>query len=416
MFPTDSKALLQESDDSDGDLSSSIDFNYDEKVEESDPVDNVPTPDTNLHTMKEEPDNRTSYGYPNPSRIPPPTSNQFTCEDPNNSDSLGTIESIFENVLISSVPPVDIDETNTIQPPSVNKALYNGDIRSSPVISNTNRMNVDSGPSIKAENDQISGNPVSQVSSNKTNMESAVSNNSSNNTYPVNPIWKSRKITLGKRKVLSCDICNIVFHYKKDLSTHLLKIHDVKLFSCDICQKRFTYRHSLERHKSVHTGVKPYSCDVCQKRFVERHSLKRHKNVHSGVRTFACDICPLKFVQRHSLTRHKSVHDGGKPYGCNTCEKRFAHRASVSRHKCVLAADVTNKKNELTNGDGSLSVRYPLLNARNPLNGLNPNYGKPVSPAAFKNHESGYDADLHDTNENNFSERSDMESDTVANN
>ena len=346
----DSKALLQESEESDGNLSSSIDFTYEDKDDEK---PDIKTLTSEIEKFKKADIENISIDFSDSYRAPS-IGSQFTCDDPDNSDSLGTIESIFENVLISSVPPMDIDTPTTAfsLPPPVKLPSEEGieDMVGSPIIPDFNPSPPINENELKSDDDQSSVSEFSSIKIEKVNVIDRSVDNSptpdSSETHksmlPVsmNSVWKSRKITVGggtrtRRKVLSCDICNIVFHYKKDLSTHLLKIHDVKLFSCEVCQKRFTYRHSLERHKSIHTGVKPYSCDVCGKRFIERHSLKRHKNVHDGIKTFTCDICHMKFQEKHGLTRHRSVHDNSRAFGCNTCSKRFAHRQSLARHRCT---------------------------------------------------------------------------------
>lgn len=70
---------------------------------------------------------------------------------------------------------------------------------------------------------------------------------------------------------------------KKVLVKKLVKIEPKKkqIVTCDICQKVF-HPLSLRRHMKVH--IKKLTCDVpnCQKVFQSEDNLKRHKLNHSG--------------------------------------------------------------------------------------------------------------------------------------
>lgn len=166
-------------------------------------------------------------------------------------------------------------------------------------------------------------------------------------------------------KVYNCDMCEKVFHKKKNLwrhkQRHILResgkreytcqrpgcgekltsweamkahraMHPKIVHQCETCDKVLSSNAALIAHTRTHTGEKPFKCDQCDKTFAQQQSLVTHLLIHAGIKEFVCDICGKQFVDNASLKLHMRLHTGDLPYSCEICGKRFAQSCNLRKH------------------------------------------------------------------------------------
>ena len=156
---------------------------------------------------------------------------------------------------------------------------------------------------------------------------------------------------LNNKDCHSCNTCDKVFMYKKDLLKHI-KEHDPtkedKFYSCDICNKSFVKESEMTEHSIVHKSLTQkdnleptetllqnigenfvttsgYSCNVCDKVFVKKLELVEHKRIHKDERNFKCDHCYRGFKTKSILKKHlKLMHSCIDQDTCEFCNKSFS--------------------------------------------------------------------------------------------
>lgn len=122
-----------------------------------------------------------------------------------------------------------------------------------------------------------------------------------------------------------------------------------KLHLCAKCGKYFTSA-MLAAHAVVHSGLKPYSCDHCDKVFSYKKNLYRHSLLHRGSKPYLCEVCGAGFTQKANLKSHiqSGLHGGQPPerscprrprqpnepgrYVCPMCENEFSTSVSLKLH------------------------------------------------------------------------------------
>ena len=152
----------------------------------------------------------------------------------------------------------------------------------------------------------------------------------------------SKNVSKKLQNNLKCDLCEKVFHYKKNLKNHFQRHHNEIKFSCTFCDKQFAYKLNLARHMEDHTNLKPqtkkqcdYECDICGKAFKSLNTFSTHRaTIHLNKELFECKKCTKQFKQSIHLKRHiKLVHEvHEKNYRCETCNKSCSLKANLLRH------------------------------------------------------------------------------------
>lgn len=122
-----------------------------------------------------------------------------------------------------------------------------------------------------------------------------------------------------------------------------------RLHLCSKCGKYFTAA-SLAAHAVVHSGLKPYSCQHCDKVFSYKKNLYRHSLLHRGAKPYLCEVCGAGFTQKANLESHvRSGLHGAQPaerssqrrarpanepghYLCPMCEHEFSTSVSLKLH------------------------------------------------------------------------------------
>ena len=100
--------------------------------------------------------------------------------------------------------------------------------------------------------------------------------------------WKSAPSS----RHVKCDVC-LKDIRKCNLKDHKLHVHGLSLsnesvevphHSCDICDHVTKYAKDLKKHKkSVHERLLNFSCRFCGKKFYNKGNLNQHEVIHTGV-------------------------------------------------------------------------------------------------------------------------------------
>ena len=110
-----------------------------------------------------------------------------------------------------------------------------------------------------------------------------------------------------KKKVNSCDHCNMIFSTKPNLKSHVLSVHEKRLdFACEYCGKTWATLPVLRNHvKQTHT--QHVVCDICNKKISNPIELRRHKVfVHKETQgAWLCEKCPKRaFFSQSTFEKH----------------------------------------------------------------------------------------------------------------
>lgn len=142
-------------------------------------------------------------------------------------------------------------------------------------------------------------------------------------TPPATPIKKRIRKNIVRELVageFTCDICNEIFLFKKDLPFHMHSKHSKsRRFMCPICptlwqNNNILQKHIVNKHRSDEERVADAKCLYCNEQFSNGRELSRHvSTVHSGVDTFMCDTCGISLNSYRSLARHLKNHQQFPP-------------------------------------------------------------------------------------------------------
>ncbi|RZC42211.1 gastrula zinc finger protein XlCGF52.1-like [Asbolus verrucosus] len=149
-----------------------------------------------------------------------------------------------------------------------------------------------------------------------------------------------------------CDKCNKSYSTQKILKAHLKKCADEdiaaknkkKIFSCEVCNLVLDYaksvvEHCVKEHAMDKKSVKPYTCDLCPMRFSSSTNLIQHKKYHNGSRTHICSFCGKSYITKSDLTVHEYTHFNRRNYKCEFCDKAFNTNKNLRSHKLVVHTD-----------------------------------------------------------------------------
>ncbi|WAR05351.1 LOW QUALITY PROTEIN: ZN676-like protein [Mya arenaria] len=175
----------------------------------------------------------------------------------------------------------------------------------------------------------------------------------------------------------SCDQCEKVFVFGKDLSRHKRIVHHAERFHCEVCGKTYKARYVFDRHMATHADgyvqpmfkceehrymhdqVRRFSCQQCGKAFRQKTCLIIHQKVHSNKKENVCRFCGRAFSQKQSLLRHERIHTGDKPYQCRLCQREFSDAAVVRKHILMVhKCDKDGWKQHIIKTDGPISDHY----------------------------------------------------------
>ncbi|XP_052803176.1 zinc finger protein 836-like [Mya arenaria] len=141
--------------------------------------------------------------------------------------------------------------------------------------------------------------------------------------------------------MFKCEVCNREFTTKFSLGNHIKSAHlDMKkTYSCPTCGRTFSQIRSYRQHANVHAGIRPYVCEICDKSFTYDKSLKEHRYMHDQVRRFSCQQCGKAFRQKTCLIIHQKVHSNKKENVCRFCGRAFSQKQSLLRHERIHTGD-----------------------------------------------------------------------------
>ena len=124
-----------------------------------------------------------------------------------------------------------------------------------------------------------------------------------------------------------CKSCSSKFKQKKHLREHYLRVHGINQyrekyhqeeesaeFSCEQCDSIFHYRKDLNSHIRLQhkkeDEAKTFACKQCSANYIHKKSLLDHVKLKHGkeTKTFVCPECGNKFNLKKTLNRHLLQH------------------------------------------------------------------------------------------------------------
>eukprot|EP00088_Acartia_fossae_P043259 TRINITY_DN4555_c0_g1_i10.p1 TRINITY_DN4555_c0_g1~~TRINITY_DN4555_c0_g1_i10.p1 ORF type:complete len:523 (+),score=75.85 TRINITY_DN4555_c0_g1_i10:209-1570(+) len=140
-----------------------------------------------------------------------------------------------------------------------------------------------------------------------------------------------RKHKLEVPGKFSCDTCDKVFEYDKDLVKHKIKAHKGE-YVCDICKAVLHSKKKYYIHTKWHDG---YKCEECGKQHATYRHLYQHKAAHKN--KLRCPHCPSFFRYERLLASHLLKHDPTAPppkkHLCTDCGKKFRCPSELNLHR-----------------------------------------------------------------------------------
>ena len=125
------------------------------------------------------------------------------------------------------------------------------------------------------------------------------------------------------KKEHKCDVCDDIFHSKKELILHFDSQHeDLKRFKCDFCNESFGTSRELRNHGKIHNGLDVIpECPDCGKTFKLKASLKRHiTEKHKQSKPHKCDKCGRIFSRETGFKKHIQTCE----VKCKYCGNQFS--------------------------------------------------------------------------------------------
>ncbi|XP_054276729.1 zinc finger protein 658B-like [Macrosteles quadrilineatus] len=139
----------------------------------------------------------------------------------------------------------------------------------------------------------------------------------------------------------TCETCNEVFYFKKDLYRHRDSdkcLVQLKYYDCEICSRRFRKNSVLKMHMWTHKNIeKKEVCIVCRRTFKSSQLLLPHlSKCHVAYEYMECSTCHRLFLGPMKLRRHiQKIHiepSEEDKMACPTCGKIFSNKSYMSRH------------------------------------------------------------------------------------
>lgn len=163
-------------------------------------------------------------------------------------------------------------------------------------------------------------------------------------------------------KRIFCNMCHKKMANKKSLNTHYKTVHMKNIHSCSMCRTSFLFARLLKEHIAKRKRV--ISCQYCDLKFCSNKRYSSHmQKLHAGqlaalqagravnnaignsgpatkvvanasASKFPCNDCgkvflSLKFLQSHREKRRNP----NFPYECDECKHRFSKMAMLTEHK-----------------------------------------------------------------------------------
>ncbi|XP_052817512.1 zinc finger protein 729-like [Mya arenaria] len=154
-----------------------------------------------------------------------------------------------------------------------------------------------------------------------------------------------------KKKVFTCEVCNIEFARYGSLQYHIFKSNHITLTQplkdkafrkCQFCEKVLPTKDHLKRHEKVHTKTADHGCEVCGKRFIDRSNYRQHMWTHKGKPK--CQQCGIDFRSNKKMHEHnEAVH------GIEIPEKSYEPNFNINKdgeRMPPYAVPVLNVNNE----------------------------------------------------------------------
>ena len=140
---------------------------------------------------------------------------------------------------------------------------------------------------------------------------------------------------LKEIQTFTCDVCSMVFNYKRGLINHLKNKHDkVEDFQCEKCNIQFSSAKGLKSHTD--NGCMKHICTDCGQRYKIKGHLDQHRKIHhtdpTESKTHVCDECGKGFIYKQVLTEHIRGHRNLKEFKCNPCNRAFNRKSGLDLH------------------------------------------------------------------------------------
>ena len=124
-------------------------------------------------------------------------------------------------------------------------------------------------------------------------------------------------------KEFICDICGLVFKYKRKLVFHRIQHENPDVYKCNICSKKLSNKYTLQEHLKSHENPDMYKCNVCDKRYSSGRALRLHLNFHKNPDDLKCKVCQKGFFRSYELEKHLKIHSDAGLH-CRFCNKKFS--------------------------------------------------------------------------------------------
>ena len=131
----------------------------------------------------------------------------------------------------------------------------------------------------------------------------------------------------------ACNVCEVKFHYQRDLIQHNKVYHaNGMMYCCDQCDYRNKNKSKIREHReSEHEGIR-YNCPSCDYKAKRPSHLRFHvEAIHEKIR-YMCKQCDHEFTAKENLTRHVQAQHEKLKYSCSACKAQFVDKGILRRH------------------------------------------------------------------------------------